>query len=58
MKSIDMMKNQPLEGVEYKPRNEMVAIKMMMVMIMASLKARHRKWRLLGRHYPCFVLSF
>lgn len=58
MESIDMMKNQRFEGVEYKPRNEMVAIKMMMVMIMVSLMARHRKRRLLGRHYPCFVLSF
>jgi hypothetical protein len=44
MELIGMMKKRrPLEGVEYKPRNEMVTIKMM-VMVMASPTARYRKW--------------
>jgi hypothetical protein len=58
IESIDIIKNQRLEGVEYKLRNEMVTIKIMIVMIIVSLMARHRKRRLLGRHYPCFVLLF
>jgi hypothetical protein len=53
MESIDMVKKRRLEGVEYKPRNEMVTIKMVMVIVivMVSRVARYRKRSLLGRYY-------
>jgi hypothetical protein len=41
-------------GVEYQPCNEMVAIKIIMMMLMASLLAGHRRRCLVGAPLPMF----
>jgi hypothetical protein len=55
MESVGMTKKpRPLVGVEYQPCNEMVAIKIIIVMLMASLLARHRRRSLVGAPLPMF----